>query len=81
MVLALSGGLAFLMLILAVGVIMIYPINKVIKKNNKNKLKQQEMMNELNLMILKHDAKKQELERNERIAANAEHPNPPDSEN
>ncbi len=63
MILAISGGVAYILLIIIAVVIVTFPINRAIKKNEKNKLKQQDMMNDLNSFILKYEAEKSRAEK------------------
>ncbi len=63
MILAISGGVAYILLIIIAVVIVTFPINRAIKKNEKNKLKQQNMMNDLNSFILKYEAEKSRAEK------------------
>ncbi len=63
MILAISGGVAYILLIIIAVVIVTFPINRAIKKNEKNKLRQQNMMNDLNSFILKYEAEKSRAEK------------------
>ena len=58
MILAISGGTLFIMLILIAVVLCAYSINKSIKISNRNKQKEQAMMNDLNVFMMTHEAGK-----------------------
>ena len=62
MILAISGGTLFILLLLIAVVLCAYSVNKSMKISKKNKLKSQAMMNDLNVLMMTHEANKKKLE-------------------
>ena len=61
MILAISGGTLFVLLLLVAVILCAYSVNKSLKISKKNKQKSQAMMNDLNVLMMTHEANKKKL--------------------
>ena len=62
MILAISGGTLFFMLLLIAVVLCAYSVSKSMKISKHNKQKEQAMMNDLNVFMMTHEASKKKTE-------------------